>query len=626
MTHESQKNVRSTESSRLRILSLCAVIFVTGVGVRLLHWQDNRIPIFAAGMAEEYKANARLLVNGEISSFVRGSSSPQDTNILAHPPGYPLLMWLVFKTFGASDAAMRVVNIVCDVTAAILIFFIARQFLQTGVAMIAALLVALSPQLAFHSIILLPESPAVLPILLAVYLIIRASKKPSLLTIMAAGACIGLSCWLRANGLLLAPFLIVLIPVLFERGRRVRYALALTFAALIVIAPVTIRNAAVFHRFIPLSLGAGITMVEGIADYDKEKKFGLPTTDRGVIRMESELYNRPDYRDGLFYPDGIERERTRTARSLAVIRANPWWFFGVMLRRATMMLRHERVDIVWAEPSVTHSLDTADKLQPVWSKPMANWSVNDIAAVSQSKVSLALEDQKLRLVDEEAGDAQQIASLPVDVQQNTDYVLKVPVKIEDGSLIIKIISDDKNASLASTNIIQPESEFTIKDQPTLLVRAPFVTRDTNRVRVVLSDGKAKSKRIVARIGSLELFELGTASALWTRYPRSLVQGVQKFFLTAWMLPFAVLGIVLLLINRLGRVVVTLLAVPVYYLCFQSILHTEYRYVVAIHYFLYILVAVALYWLGGILWRMARKLTKRVRLTDKSADGFALRCF
>jgi hypothetical protein len=35
-----------------------------------------------------------------------------------------------------------------------------------------------------------------------------------------------------------------------------------------------------------------------------------------------------------------------------------------------------------------------------------------------------------------------------------------------------------------------------------------------------------------------------------------------------------------------RALVVLLAVPVYYLCVQSALHTEYRYVLAVHYFLF----------------------------------------
>jgi len=46
---------------------------------------------------------------------------------------------------------------------------------------------------------------------------------------------------------------------------------------------------------------------------------------------------------------------------------------------------------------------------------------------------------------------------------------------------------------------------------------------------------------------------------------------------------------------------------------QSALHTEYRYVLAIHYFLFILAAVALYWIGTTLRRRLRAFA----LTQKS---------
>ena len=44
----------------------------------------------------------------------------------------------------------------------------------------------------------------------------------------------------------------------------------------------------------------------------------------------------------------------------------------------------------------------------------------------------------------------------------------------------------------------------------------------------------------------------------------------------------------------------LLVVPCYYFCTQSALHTEYRYVLVIHYFLFVLAAVAIYSIGKVL--------------------------
>ena len=67
-----------------------------------------------------------------------------------------------------------------------------------------------------------------------------------------------------------------------------------------------------------------------------------------------------------------------------------------------------------------------------------------------------------------------------------------------------------------------------------------------------------------------------------------------------MLPLAILGVALLVGSGRWRVLVILLVVPCYYLSVQSLLHTERRYVLAIHYFLSIIVALTLALIFNIL--------------------------
>ena len=174
----------------------------------------------------------------------------------------------IFKVFGESDTAIEFVQILCDSLAAVFVFLIAAELVSAGIAVMAGFLAALSPQFAYYSVLLLPDSLAVLPILVAVYFLIRALRHPGFRSFALAGVFIGLSCWLRANALLLAPILACVVALLLQRGRRLRYSLALVFGAVILIAPITIKNAIVFHRFIPLSLGAGQKLLEGIAEYD----------------------------------------------------------------------------------------------------------------------------------------------------------------------------------------------------------------------------------------------------------------------------------------------------------------------------------------------------------------------
>ncbi|MEO6390275.1 MAG: hypothetical protein ABIP75_00405, partial [Pyrinomonadaceae bacterium] len=99
----------------------------------------------------------------------------------------------------------------------------------------------------------------------------------------------------------------------------------------------------VFGQFIPVSIGKGLNLAEGIGDYDHEAKFGMPHSDTEMMALEAKWHNRPEYANSFFVPDGIERDRDLTARSFAIMRANPGWFSTVLLRRGAMMLRMERV-------------------------------------------------------------------------------------------------------------------------------------------------------------------------------------------------------------------------------------------------------------------------------------------
>lgn len=427
------------------------LVFVTAFGVRLLCWRDVRFEAYKVQTAvtENYRQMARLLAENGAASLYDAASPTSEPDLLGHPPGYPLVLAAVYAVSGESDAAAQIFQAACDALAAALVFLIAAELLTLGVGIIAGTLAVLAPQFCWNSLMLLPDTLAVLPLLGAIWLLVRARAGRPVLKALGAGVLVGLSCWLRANALLLAPFMaFAAVPFLCKQGERVRPMLALLAGAVLAVAPLTLRNAVVYGHFIPVSLGAGQTLVEGVADYDPERRFGLPDTDVGLTRLEAEEAGRPEYAASLFTPDGIRRDRQRTRRALAVIRENPVWFAGVMLRRAGSMLRLERTP------------------------------------------------------------------------------------------------------LSST--------------------AP------------VSEGL-------------------------TRVPRLAVRAIQKLFITAVFLPLYLVGLVLLLRARRKRELAALLTVPLYFLCVQSALHTEYRYVLAVHYFFFIVAAAALQhaWLAA-----SRMLSKR----------------
>jgi hypothetical protein len=134
--NRTQNNSRATNrSTRLRISNsspskialICACLFLVALGVRALHWQDNRQLFPFMGMTGEYKAHAMLLVEGNLEGFLRGPNPPSDTNVVKHPPGYPIFMAAVYKIFGTSDNALRAAHITLDALSALLVFFIALE-------------------------------------------------------------------------------------------------------------------------------------------------------------------------------------------------------------------------------------------------------------------------------------------------------------------------------------------------------------------------------------------------------------------------------------------------------------------------------------------------------------------
>jgi 4-amino-4-deoxy-L-arabinose transferase-like glycosyltransferase len=420
---------------------IVTLIFFTALGVRLLNWQSYHDEALAVqtSVALNYKHQATLIQANGVASLYYPSSSTNNPDLMGHPPGYPILLSVLYRVGGQSDTATQFLQIILDSLSVVIIVLIAFEFFPAAIGVIAGLMAAFAPQFSWNSLTLLPDSLATLPLLVAVLITTMICQRPNvpgrfrLLPILIAGSLIGVSVWLRANALLLAPFLAFLLLLICERGNRLRIALVLLCGALLIICPLTIRNAVVFGKFIPVSLGAGQTLVEGLADYNTDGSLGLPQTDVELIRSEAETYKRPDYANSLFTPDGTERDRARLARGFAFIRAHPFWFAGVMIRRAASMLRLERTPLRLAATNSSVS-------------PLIQW----------------------------------------------------PLRI-----------------------------------------------------------------------------------------------VQRLFITALFLPLILTGSGILIYRRQFQTLVLLLAVPCYYFCTQSALHTEYRYVLVIHYFLFVLAAVAI---------------------------------
>jgi hypothetical protein len=196
----------------------------------------------------------------------------------------------------------------------------------------------------------------------------------------------------------------------------------------------------------------------------------------------------------------------------------------------------------------------------------------------------------------------------ITVKSGTDYVITVPIKIIDGRMRVSVTNASDN--VYSSQIIEPfehtprgdwaksqpleyqEMMDPESDQPEQLVTLPFVAVRDEPIRVLWST-EASNTRLRAEIGFVKLHELGPARYVWTRYPRFIIHAIQKIFLTAVMLPLAVIGLVIMALRKRNPALVILSVVPIYFFIVQSTVHTEYRYVIAVTYFMFAFAGVAI---------------------------------
>lgn len=633
----------SPKPTRVKLTIIAAAIFLAALGVRFLHWQDSRIEIVGgkaslSGVFDRYRKEARRMIDEGGILFPREPPEAGNARMLAHPPGYSILMAGIYAVSEDPIRPLWFVQIVCGGAAAVLVFLLAAELLGAWPAVISGMLVALSPHLAYYSLLLSPDSLAVTPVLLAIYLTVRARKRTRVINLILAGALIGVSCWLTANAMLLAPFLAVVVFFTFERGKRLMLSAALAISAVAVIAPITIRNAIVFHRFIPLSIQAGLSLVEGIGDYDKDGHLGMPRSDREARRKDAEWSGRPDYSASLWNPDGIDRDHTRLRRGLAAVRSNPGWFTGVLLHRAAAMLSYNELrSREWPEGTASappvaaqarygHALEVTDEAELVWSGYPAVLVLNgtimpgslavggareSVISISpaellasgtvfsrQATASLANGDQALQIAGDNSEYGDQLASAPIAVRKDTDYVLVLPVRLVNADMAVKVTSSGRRTTLAITSVAEaqeqamPAADSSV-GQKIAAIQLPFASGDRTEVCLVISNNAAAATPPAALLGKADILEMGATPYAWTRYPRAIVRTVQRNYTTFCVRSLVLLGIGLLLMARRFRTVIMLLAVPAYYVAVQAPLHTEYRYVLAIHYFLFVMAGVTL---------------------------------
>jgi 4-amino-4-deoxy-L-arabinose transferase-like glycosyltransferase len=332
------RNISSFNAQRaLALLFIVALAFaVRSLTANFLRAHFDDPSWFQFGSYSVFDRQAQNVLDHKEPIFWINDSSRTDQMI--YPPGYPLWMASIYAVSGdRSPVAVQRVQLLLDSFAVLLLVGIGANTFRWSVGIAAGILGALSPLMVLSGATPNADAPASWIVLGGVWLFLLAAKRKTIAPAIAAGALLGLACWLRVNPLLMfVPWAVALFVFVKASWRRkLALSAAVSVSTLLVISPVVIRNVVVFYPEIaPTGLSVGLNLWEGIGETNRGAEFDAPSSDAEVIAQDrKEMGVAPEAPLGINYPDGIRRDRERGRKALAVIKAHPVWYTGTMARR-----------------------------------------------------------------------------------------------------------------------------------------------------------------------------------------------------------------------------------------------------------------------------------------------------
>lgn len=254
------------------------------------------------------------------------------------PPGFSVALAGVYKIVGVGSPvarwrAGRVLEAALGTLAVALIGLIALRLFGPGVALMSGAIAAVYPPLLLVGSSLMTESlyiPLALGAVLAA--LVHRTSAHRWRWVILTGLLLGLGELTRSNGIALALPILVLV---WERPRRswrsLRAPLVVLAVALLTLVPWTIRDARLFHRFVPITTGSGYAL-QGTYNDTSFKLTGVPAAWLApVLAVQQELSRAPTL-------DEAQISDRLQARGLHFIGAHPAYLLKVALWNTIRLL------------------------------------------------------------------------------------------------------------------------------------------------------------------------------------------------------------------------------------------------------------------------------------------------
>ncbi|HEX6974982.1 MAG TPA: tetratricopeptide repeat protein, partial [Vicinamibacterales bacterium] len=305
-----------------------AAIFVLALVLRLLHaWVLERsvLGLVPIGDAIEYDAWAQRIAAGDWLG----------SEVFYQAPLYPYFLAVLFKLFGHSLHAVRIVQSVLGAVSGVGVAWAGRRFFDERVGIMAGVLLALYAPAIFFDGLIQKSSLDLFLIAMLLALLGEFHARGGMRWIVIAGVALGLLALNRENARVLYP--VICVWLLTRGTRRVRHAVVFTFAMLVVLLPVGIRNYRVGGEFLVSTSQLGPNFYIG-NNSGATGEYAPLVAGHGTARLEAE-----DARALAEQATGRPLTPSEVSdywlqRAIADIRDDPWRWKKLTARKVALTL------------------------------------------------------------------------------------------------------------------------------------------------------------------------------------------------------------------------------------------------------------------------------------------------
>jgi 4-amino-4-deoxy-L-arabinose transferase-like glycosyltransferase len=240
----------------LLVVGLAARIAITNHG----GWATPPVP---GSDASEYDSYAWNLAQGHGYSGISPDVKTPDGQLLEHTtayrsPGTSVLWAGLYWSCGHRYGVVRFFQCVLDTLTILLIYGIGRKCFGDTVALLAATIYAVWPTALLYTSQLGSETLFTFLFCCFILISLEFAEGANWPRAIAAGVLLGLAMLTRGNAVLMVALMVPWsVWQLWRTPRLLVRGLAISFVALVMLVPWTIRNYWIFHEFIPFQTGGG---------------------------------------------------------------------------------------------------------------------------------------------------------------------------------------------------------------------------------------------------------------------------------------------------------------------------------------------------------------------------------